>query len=885
MRAVVKLLAAAALALLVSAPPVLAAEEFDKYAIESAAVSLSSAQAGVHADMTISFELSEKGGQPYAITRDVTIELPPGAIGNPQAVPTCSVAELGNDLFESHCPFSSQVGFVAIRAGEPLNGSFVEPIYNMEPPNSGDIIARFGFIAAKWPAFVNVRVDPSDYSVVATAEGVPSSAALISSETTIWAVPADPVHDADRLTPEEAFAGEKPPGGRPAGIPEAPFLSNPTDCSLQRQLTITATSYQLPQAPSTMSVPYPQIGGCGKLDFDPIFSLLPTNPEAFAPSGVDSQLTVPQDENPKSRATSTIKGASVTLPQGFAINPAAADGQEACSSEQVGFGENTPAACPNGAKIGSVEVDVPALEDVLHGSLYLRTPEPGRLFRFWLVTDEQGVRLKLPAEVELNPLTGQLTTVFSGIPSLGGLPQVPFENLEVQVPGGPRAALATPGCGTYQTSFRFVPWSGNAAVEGQTPMQITVGCGKGGFDPGLVAGTLSTAGGSYSPFTMTLTRSDGEANPGSLTVQLPQGLLAKIRGVALCPEAAAASGQCPAESRIGALTAAAGVGGAPLWIPQPGKAPTAVYLAGAYKGAPYSVVSAVPAQAGPFDLGTVVNRAAVQIDPNTAKARVQTDPLPQILEGVPIAYRAINVVADRANFFLNPTDCSRKQIRVTLTATDGQVAEPTAPFQASDCAKLRYRPKLKLAFRGATKRTGHPAARAVLTQKPNQANMQSTTVILPSSQFIDNAHINNPCTRVQFDANACPKGSILGTVEARTPLLAEPLRGKIYFRSNGGARLLPDIVVDVRGAGIRIIQVGFIDSIRRKGSERSRIRTRFLSLPDAPLSRVELNFFGGKRGLLVNSRDLCAHTPRATVILEAQNGRARRADTVIDIPC
>jgi len=878
-------LAIAAFALLAPVTSAVAADEFDNYAIESSSVSLSSAQAGARADLTLGFALNEKAGQPYAVTRDLEIKLPPGAIGNPQAIPQCSIADLGNNIFESQCPVSSQIGLVGVRVGQPLNASFVEPIYNMEPPESGGIVARFGFFAGKWPAFVNVRVDPVDYSVVATAEGVPSAAPLISTTTTIWAIPADPSHNGDRLTPEEAFATEKPAGGRPAGVPPAPFLTNPTDCSLKREVEFTATSYQLPGAPVTDAAPYPQIGGCGSLVFKPLFSLLPDNPEAFAPSGADSALTLPQDENPNSRATSTIKSAVVTLPRGFGINSAAADGQEACSAEQVGFEKSTPAACPEASKIGSIEVDVPALKDILHGSVYLRTPEPGRLFRFWVVSDEQGVRLKLPAEIELNPLTGQVTTVLSGVPSLGGLPQVPFNNFKLRVFGGPRAPLATPGCGTYQTSFRFVPWSGGPAVEDKAPMQITVGCGKGGFNPGLVAGTLSTAAGSYSPFTMTLTRADGEPNPQSLTVRLPQGLLAKIGSVPLCPEANVATGQCPVQSRIGSITAAAGVGGAPLWIPQPNKTPTAVYLAGPYSGAPYSIITTVPAQAGPFDLGTVVNRAAINIDPETALARVETDPLPQIISGVPVLYRSISVLVDRPEFFLNPTGCSRKQIQVAVTATDGRVAAGNAPFQATECAKLAYKPELKLAFRGATKRTGHPAVKAVLTQPGGQANTKGATVILPATQFIDNAHINQPCTRVQFAADACPKGSILGTVTARTPLLQEPLRGRLVFRSNGGARELPDIVVDVQGAGIRVVQVGFIDSVVNKSSTRSRLRTRFLSLPDAPLSRVELNFFGGKRGLLVNSADLCKRKRSADVTLQAHNGGVRRSSTQIQIPC
>jgi hypothetical protein len=865
--------------------PVLALGAEESYEIKSASVALSTNQAGAHADMTITVALSENEGLPLAQTRDLEFALPQGVIGNPQGVPRCSIAQLGNLPEESECPISSQVGVTQVRIAGLISGTFTEPIYNMEPPG-GDIVARFGFYAAVYPTLVNVRFNPIDDTLTASVEGAASASGLLEARSTFWGVPAAPIHDEERLTPTEAFNNEVPPGGRPAGLPEAPFLSNPTDCSSERHLTVTARSYQQPQVPSVKTAPFPQIVGCGKLGFDPRFSLIPTNPEAAAPTGVDSTLEIPQDETPQGRATSALRNVAVTLPEGLTINPAAGDGLGACSAAEVGFEEPVASHCPDAAKLGSVEVEVPALEKTLNGSVYQRTPEPGNQFRFWVVTDEQGVHLKLPAEIKLDEHTGQLTTIFKGLSSIGGLPQLPFSELRLHIPGGPRAPLATPGhCGTYQTHYEFTPWSGRPASVGDTPMQITQGCGKGGFVPGLAAGTLDTSAGHFSPFTFTLTRKDGEANPASLEVTLPQGLIGKIAGVPLCSDAQAATGECQAASQIGQINAAAGVGGAPLWIPQPGKSPTAVYLAGPYKGAPYSIVAKVPAQAGPFDLGVVLNRAGIYVNPETAVLTVKTDPLPQILEGVPVAYRTLNVLVDRPNFTLNPTNCNRKQISAHVVATDGEVADPAVPFQATNCARLKYTPKLKLSFKGKTKRTGHPAVKAVLTQPPGQANTASTTAVLPSSEFIDQNHINNPCTRVQFNANACPQSSILGTVEASTPLLDQPLRGNLYFRSNGGERELPDVVADLSGAGIRIIQVGFVDSVGKKGSETRRIRVRFLNFPDAPLSKATLSFFGGKRGLLVNSTNLCAKQRTAKITYGAQNGLSQSSDVVIDTGC
>jgi len=857
-----------------AAPASAAPEEFDKFAIESVSASLSDTQAGAHADMTIAIKLTSEGNQPYALLRDTRIELPPGVIGNPQAVPFCTPEEFGSET----CPFASQVGTSVVHVIQPIPSFLNEPVYNLPPPKGTDIVARLAFVAAVGPAIINLRVNPSDFGLIASVEGVPSASGLSQATTTIWGVPSDPSHDLARITPHEAFIGGGPPGGRSVP-PGNAFLSNPTDCSLAREVRVTAVSYQQPDRPVSGEAPFPEISGCGRLSFAPSFTAAATNPEAAAPTGVDTKLTIPQSESPGGLATSTMRSARVTLPPGFAINPAAADGLQACSPAQVGYGENVPASCPDASKIGSIEADVPALEEPLHGSVYQRAPEPGRLFGFWIVADEQGVHLKLPAQIEPNPLTGQLTVVVDHYGTLGGIPQVPVEGLRLSVFGGPRAPVATPpGCGSYSAEFTFTPWSGGPPAQGKAPMQITAGCGKGGFAPKIQAGSLSSEGGRYAPFAFTLTRQDGEANPASIAVHLPRGVLAKLAGVPLCPEAAAATGACPPASRLGSVTAASGVGGAPLWIPQPGKAPTAAYLAGPYKGGPYSVVSVVPAQAGPFDLGVVVNRAAIRVNPDTAQATVATDPLPQILEGVPLSYRAIHVLVDRPGFTLNPTSCRPKETVATVTAADGRVAEPSDGYQATDCAELPYSPQLKLRFKGGMNRTGNPAVTATLRQRPHQANSAGVTVLLPKSEFIDSTHINSPCTRVQFAAEACPPKSVLGTVVARTPLLDKPLRGKIYFRSNGGERELPDLVFDLRGQ-IRLDLVGFIDSAG------GRVRTRFLNLPDAPVTSATIKLYGGSRGLIENSRDLCLSKPRAEIRLHAQNGRSRDTNPLIGLPC
>jgi len=445
---------------------------------------------------------------------------------------------------------------------------------------------------------------------------------------------------------------------------------------------------------------------------------------------------------------------------------------------------------------------------------------------------------------------------------------VPVREVKLVMKSGFRApVLNPPACGTYEAAFEFVPWSGNPSVKGVSPFTIDQGCDVGGFNPKLSAGTLDPSAGRHSPFVFTLTREDGEQNPAALDVTLPQGISASFLGISRCPEVSAASGQCPESSRVGRVIAAAGAGTNPLWVPQPGKAPTAVYLAGPYRGAPLSVIAVVPAQAGPFDLGNQVVRSAVYLDSKTAQATVKSDPLPQILAGIPIPYRVLHVAMDHPRFTLNPTGCEAKTIAAAVTSTQGAIANPTSPFAAANCASLAFKPRLALRLRGGTKRGAHPQLSATLTARPGDANIRSVSVAFPKSEFLENAHIRTVCTRADFAASNCPAGAIYGTATAHTPLLEEPLNANVYLRSSDN--LLPDVVPDFRGPPslpVKLESSGRVDSI--KGG----IRNTFDFIPDAPIARVLFRLQGGKKGLLVNSRDICKRVYRAKVTYTAHNG-------------
>jgi hypothetical protein len=730
----------------------------------------------------------------------------------------------------------------------------------MEVPG-GDAVARLAFYGYVYPIFVNVKVrSESDYGLSATLTGVPSEAVLVSASTTIWAVPADPSHDTERLTPFESaieLKTESPP--RPSGLAPQPFMTNPTSCGVPQQIGLEAMSYPLPDQVVTAAAPLPEFTGCGLLAFDPSLSVTPTSTEAAAPTGLDADLKIPQNEAVKGLATSQLRNTVVTLPKGMTIASGAADGLQGCSAQQVGLGTQSPAACPDGSKIGSAEFDVPELSRTLHGAVYQRTPEPGNLFRIWLVTDELGVHVKIGGEVHPDPKTGQVTSIFADTP------QVPLSEFRLHFKGGPRAVLANPSsCGTFLTHSEFTPWSSAVPVVGDSPMTIDRSCATGGFSPGFRAGTTNPAAGSSSSFALDVTRADGEQNVSRIDVSLPPGLLAKLAGVAVCPAAQAETGDCGPASQLGTTTVAAGPGSSPLWIPQPGKDPTAVYLAGPYKGAPYSLSVKVPAQAGPFDLGTVITRAGIYVDPVTAQVTVKSDPLPQILEGVPVYYRTIHVDVNRPDFMRNPTSCDPMSVNAAITSDTGSVANVSNRFQAGDCAALGFAPKLHFKLMGGTKRNEFPSLRATVEARPGDANIARAGVALPHSEFLAQNHINTVCTRPQFAADECPAGSIYGHARAISPLLDQPLEGPVYLRSSD--HLLPDLVVALHGQ-VDVDLAGRIDSVN------GGIRTTFESVPDTPVTKFVLTMKGGQKGLLVNSRNLCEAPSFVTAKLDGQNGK------------
>ena len=864
------------------------------FGVETVEASLSTHQAGAHPDLTLDAAVAQDpASKPnvfglrdsYAPTQNLRFETPPGLLGDPNALgPTqqCTVQGLLSSVEEGGegCPNGSQVGVSDIYA-YLLTQAFHEPLYMMVPPG-GDIVARLGTVAGTFPTLIDLRVrSESDYGLTAEVNGATSQQDLVALKTTLWGVPAAKAHDTERCTPaqvlhENCIVSESlHPSGK-----EEPFLTNPTRCGVPLPVTVKASSWAEPDRFASKSASLGQISGCGHLPFGPSMEVEPSTHRAASPTGANVTIRLPASQGVEVLEPSQIRDISVKLPAGFAFNPSAGDGLETCSAAEVGLGTSEPSHCPNAAKLADTEFDIPVLERNLKGAVYLREPEPGHPFRIWVTADDLGLHVKLEGELEVDKQTGQITEITTEIP------QAPLREARLAFKSGFRAPLVTPEhCGTYQAEYEFTPWSGGPPVPGTAPMTISEGCATGGFAPKLSAGTADPAAGQHSPFVFTLTREDGEQNPAALDITLPTGLAATFAGIPRCEGAAAATGQCPAASQVGHVSAAVGAGTAPLWVPQAGKRPTAVYLGGPYKGGPTSIVAVVPKQAGPFDFGDEVVRSAVYVDPVTAQATVRSDPLPQLIEGIPIGYRTLHVAVDRPGFTLNPTGCEAKRVEATVASAQGALAHPSAPFAAVNCAVLGFKPRLSLKLKGGTKRGKFPALSATFRPRTGDANGSAIVVRLPHSAFLEQGHFRTICTRVQYNEGAghganCPPGATYGHVIAKTPLIEGALEGPVILRSS--SHKLPDMVLSLHGPPSLPIQfeaVGRIDSV--KGG----IRSSFEAIPDAPISEVRLEMEGGKKGLIVNSTNLCEGTHRAQADLKAHNGKRLTLHPKVQAKC
>ena len=866
------------------------------YGIESASAELSTTQAGAHPDLKIDFKVAkeEATGSPQFATKTVVSNLPPGLVGNVTNFATCDIADVirttnsaSPENYEA-CPRTATVGYmdVAIRYGYlPFGFTLRQRVYRL-PSNPGEP-AAFGTSVLSQPIRLtaDVRSD-GDYGLTVTADELPEPARTASVTTVFWGVPADhqgggataPMFDGNPIFQTEPYGLGQYFGNPLEGMPRTPLLTNPTSCTGQELTTgLDIASWAEPSKLIPAALNTPAVSGCEHVEFKPTISVKPDSQAAGQPSGLAVDLTVPQTNDGSQLATSTLKDAVVTMPKGVTLSTALAEGLEGCTDEGFGIHVKAPANCPSSSKIGTVQIDTPLLEEPMTGAIYAGSqesndPTSGRMYRIFTTAEGSGVLIKLEGKLSVDPTTGQITTTFTDNP------QLPFSDFQLRFKGGEHAPLVLPqACGEYRAVGSLTPYSApTEPVATWGAFKVDQGCGQGqGFTPGFEAGTANPIGGSYSPFTLRVTRADGQQNVSTIDSVLPEGLLAKLAGVPLCGDADAATGNCPAASQVGSATVGTGAGNSPLYVPQSGKEPTGVYLAGPYKGAPYSLVVKVPAQAGPFNLGTVAVRNALKIDPVTTQVSTKSDPLPQVLGGIPISYRDIRIEVNRPDFTVNPTSCEPTKVAGTIGSASGTGANVSDRFQVADCQALGLAPKLAFRFSGApTRRGGHPKLTATLTTQSGDANLHRVQVTLPKTEYLENAHIKTVCTRVQYAASQCPEKSIYGYARAWTPLLDKPLEGPVYLRSSSNK--LPDLVASLDG------QI-HIDLPGRISSYKSRIRNTFDFVPDAPVSKFVLTMQGGGKGLLVNNTDICKAKPRATVEFNGQNGKVAETNPLVQV--
>jgi hypothetical protein len=858
-----------------SSPTTLSAQP-PPFGISSATAATSTAQAGAHPNLTTSLMfnasgLKESAGRP----KDVEVELPPGLIGDPKATPQCTMGAVAADT----CTSDMAVGVATVRGpgipGYNINqySDFlgVSLVYNIKP-NVGEP-AAFGFAVASVPVRLDASVrSDGDYGVRVSASELSDAVGIFRSSVTIWGVPQDHNGPGEDVTTERV-AGRIHSFGRPGAGARLPFLTNPTACAGGLSVSAASDQWRYPGVFSLsppLQLPTPT--GCGLLSFEPSLSLAPDTPQAGTPAGYHLHLHIPQSDDPDGLATAELKSAVVTLPPGTVASPSAANGLEGCSDspsdpsgDQLGLHSTRPASCPPASQIGSVSVKTPLLADPLEGHVFLGKPScapcgpadasQGKMIRLFIVVQGQGVTVKLRGSASIDPNTGQLTTTFAENP------QLPFEDLELTLNGGPRAPLANPRtCGQLTSTSDLTPWSSPLTPDASlsSPLEIT-GCPAPRFQPSLTAGTTNNQAAAFSPFSLTLSRTDSDQQLSGIQIKTPPGLLGMLSTVALCPEPQAQAGTCPPESLIGHTTAGSGPGSEPLYISGQ------VFLTGPYGGAPFGLSIVVPAVAGPFNLGNVLVRAAISVDPATSALTITSDPLPRILDGIPLALKVINVTVDRPAFMFNPTNCNPLAIKGTVSSTQGATATVSSPFQAANCTTLPFKPS----FTARTQATSAKAKGASLDVKVGyprgaQANIRSVAVSLPASLPSRLTTLQQACTDAQFAANpaGCPAGSNVGFATATTPVLQVPLTGPAYLVSHGGAAF-PDLVVVLqaveRVGRIRIDLTGHTDI------KRGVTYSNFDTVPDAPISSFELILPQGPHSVLAATRNLCALTKTVTI--------------------
>jgi hypothetical protein len=869
---------------------------------------------------------------PAKLTKDLHFDLPPGLIGNPTPFSQCTVKQIlsyEHGIDGTLCPVQTVIGVARVTVSEPAilgEKTIVLPLFNIEP--SVGEPARFAFRVFNTPVYLDTAVRTGgDYGVTVDVNNIAQVAGFIKSEVTFWGVPGSASHDEQRgenclrdtrnenIGPCTPLGAHNPP----------PLIALPTSCTGPLQTSVEADSWanegSFVSSPAT--VPLPALDGCNRLPFEPSISLTPDGQAGSTPTGLAVTVHVPQTVslNPEGLAEADVKNTTVTLPEGVAINPAGADGLQACGEEGIALHSAEPPTCPEASKIGTVKIKTPLLPNPLEGEAYLaeqNTNPFGSLVAIYVFAEDpiSGSRVKVAGEVVPNPVTGQLVSTFKNTP------QLPFETFELHFFGGDRAPLATPArCGAYTTTAAVEPWTETGEVGSSSMFDITSGpssfsepqgrpCPGASlpFDPSLTGGATNVNAGAFSPFTLTLTRKDGEQNMQSVEAHLPPGVSGILSNIELCPEPQANLGECPAGSLIGETTVAVGVGGDPFTVGG-GK----FYLTGPYNGtgsctagtpgcAPFGITFEVPAKAGPFDLkrntqnpagedpcDCVIVRGKIEINPTTSAITITSDPpgspyaIPTSIEGIPLEIQHVNAITTRSDFQFNPTNCSKMEATGTAHSSENTAYTISVPFQVTNCAILKFKPTLSVSTSAKPSRANGESLSVKLAY-PNapfgsQANVAKVKVELPKQLPSRLTTLQKACTAATFEANParCPAASIVGHAKAITPVTPVPLEGPAYFVSHGG-EAFPSLVLVLQGYNVTIDLVGST-FINKAGITSSTFKT----VPDQPVQSFELTLPQGPYSALAAHGNLCKDKLSMPTEFVAQNGAEIHETTKIAV--
>jgi hypothetical protein len=905
--------------------------------------------AGSHPfELTNTLVMNQKGTEanrePIALPKELDFGLPAGLVGDPNATEQCDAVDFNEPVNEANlCPAGSVVGIATAMINEPNHNiarPFTVPVFNLVPAQGEP--ARFGFEVL---GLVFITIDTSvrtggDYSVVASSRNTDETAGVLSSQVTLWGVPGDPRHNPSRGWEcvdggHFALQVKRTCPANPEPLPQTPFLTLPGSCATNPATEPVRSIFEADSWTDQLKFPLPEptaeydwtseegqplgFEGCGELLFEPSIHVTseaehaPAVHSGSTPTGLTLNVHVPQqtttEANLEGRAEADVKSTTVTLPAGVQVNPSAANGLQACSEHQIGYEgfnaktgiqEFTPApmTCPKEAKVGIVHIQTPLLPHELEGELFLAEPAPNgeggknpfnSLVALYLVAEDpvSGVLVKLPGRGAVNETTGQVTTSFEDTP------QLPFEELRAELFGGPRASLSTPAfCGEYPTQATFTSW----AAPTQTLLRssggefaIVEGCASGGplgFSPVFSAQSLNTAAGGFTSFSLGLERADGQQALTGLTVHLPAGISALLSSLTPCPEPL--PGQlwaCGEGSLIGHSTVWSGVGDEPVVLGGD------VYLTSGYDGAPFGILVATEAKAGPFDLGMVYVRSRIDVNPETAAVTIATDPgphgdvLPTRLRGIPVQLKQLNVTVDRSRFELNPTSCDPMSVAGTLDGDEGATVGVSSPFKAEGCGSLSFAPSLSASTSGlASKANGASFVVRVISQGLGVANIKKVDLQLPKQMPSRLSTIQKACVAAVFEVNpaACDEGSVIGFATIHTPVFTNPLSGPAYLVSHGGAAF-PDVEFVLQGEGVKILLDG-------KTQIKSGITySKFESAPDAPFTTFETVLPAGPHSALTANvaekkhYDLCGEKLSMPTTIVAQDGAAIEQTTKIAV--